>query len=204
MKKMNTGWLIGLMAMAVGILGPTMVGAEETVSPVPADAGPVETGMTLAQAKTATGSQNFAMQGNLAVAAALAFAGPSSGEPQVPSIPKAKPPQPVDEDGNLVPPSPGPKPKQDPPAPPSPVGPPLPVPSPKPSTITIPIINITITIPTITIIPLPDGPTLIEVDMDGDGIPEYIITIGPGIFDIGKPVIIPPGGFPPSQPPIIA
>ena len=83
MKKMNAGWLIGLMAM--GILGPPVVRAEEAVAPVPTDAGPVETGITLAQANTATGSQNFAMQGNLAVAAAMAFVAPRPPAP--PAVP---------------------------------------------------------------------------------------------------------------------
>ncbi len=68
MNKRILAWMF-----AIVVMGPSMAGAEEAVGPVPAEVRPVETGMTLAQTDTAAGAQNFMMEGNLAVAAALAF-----------------------------------------------------------------------------------------------------------------------------------
>ncbi len=95
MKTSKAGWKMLVAGMAMVIVGPQFAEAKDRVGPVPADAGPIETGMTLAQAQTAAGAQKFTMEGNLAVAAAMAFVTPPpSGGP---------PPKPVTQSMSIAP-----------------------------------------------------------------------------------------------------
>lgn len=89
MNKRILMWMLAIVMAGP----PVVVEAGESAGPLSADAGLVQAGRTPAQEATAAGAQNFMMQGNLAVAAALNFVIPPPAPlPPLPPGPRMVPP----------------------------------------------------------------------------------------------------------------